>query len=156
MPSAARNTNLPGESAFAKYLTEALENAEVHAGFEDSQALNSLVDELVALRKYLGLSQTDVAREMGVKQPTVSGFENEGSDPRISTLQRYARAVDGKIEFRLVSNCEDGFSGRVKSYASAESNVRTHVSTKSTALDLRFCGSDSYADSKRSDFALAS
>ena len=60
---------------------------------EDISALQEVLDRLIEMRREAKLSQKDLARRMGVKQPTVSQFETESSDPRISTLQRYARAV---------------------------------------------------------------
>ncbi len=38
---------------------------------------------------------------MGVRQPTVSGFEKGSSDPRLSTVQRYARALDARVRLVL-------------------------------------------------------
>jgi transcriptional regulator with XRE-family HTH domain len=73
------------------------------AAVSDANALQSLLDELVALRRALGMTQTDVAHRMGVRQPTVSQFETESSDPRISTLQRYARAVHSRVVLNVVS-----------------------------------------------------
>lgn len=62
-----------------------------------------LVLRLVKARKDAGLTQTEVAQMMGVSQPTVSEFERcLGDDgPRIATIQRYARAVDMKITWRI-------------------------------------------------------
>lgn len=82
------------KSNFEEFLARALENPETRAAFEDSQSRNRLVDALVRMRHRLGMTQTEVAKQMGVKQPTVSGFETEGSDPRLSTIQRYARSVN--------------------------------------------------------------
>jgi transcriptional regulator with XRE-family HTH domain len=62
-----------------------------------------LVLRLVKARKEAGLTQIEVAQMMGVSQPTVSEFERcLGDDgPRIATIQRYARAVDMRITWRI-------------------------------------------------------
>ncbi|WP_332643281.1 helix-turn-helix domain-containing protein [Aeromicrobium sp.] len=73
-------------------------DAEHVAARQDVRDRFALVDALVDCRHARGLSQREVAERMGVKQPTVSGFENEGSDPRLSTIQRYARAVDCRVK----------------------------------------------------------
>ncbi|CAN5623018.1 type II toxin-antitoxin system antitoxin HigA [soil metagenome] len=88
-------------SAFDEYLAERLQNPAVRAGFEDQSVTERLIDQLVGFRKALGLTQTEVAKRMGVGQSTVSGFETETSDPRISTLQRYARAVEARLEAKI-------------------------------------------------------
>lgn len=76
--------------------------------YEDAERLHEIIDKLVKLRKALRLNQTEVARRMGVRQPTVSGFETEGSDPRLSTLQRYARAVEAalRVDLELPADCD--------------------------------------------------
>lgn len=107
--SGVRNTDmgLPAfdssafEDEFAPYLEQATENPEVRAAYEDGLETHKILDSLVALRRALRLTQTAVARRMGVKQPAVSEFENEASDPRLSTIQRYARAVEGRIRIVL-------------------------------------------------------
>ena len=89
------------EDEFGPYLDEAKQDPAFRAAFEDAEELHKILDSLVELRRTLGLSQTVVAERMGVRQPTVSGFETEGSDPRLSTLQRYARAVKARLRLIL-------------------------------------------------------
>lgn len=109
---------------FDAFLARALENPEVRAEFEDAQARNALVDTLVRLRRRLRLTQTQIAKRMGVKQPTISGFETEGSDPRLSTLQRYARAVDAALVWALVPKRE---GARPEFYHHPDIQVRMDV-----------------------------
>lgn len=52
-----------------------------------------LIDSLVVLRKKNGLSQTDVALEMGVGQSVVAEIESGKIDVRYTTLDRYVSAV---------------------------------------------------------------
>lgn len=98
------STSAPKNSSFNDFLSRALEDSETRAAYEDSQTRHRAIDMLIRLRNRLGLTQTEVANEMGVKQPTVSGFETEGSDPRLSTLQRYARAVDASLWVHVLPN----------------------------------------------------
>lgn len=68
---------------------------------DDYRAREGLIDELVERRKLLRVSQAEVASRMGVGQSTISEFENEATDPRLSTLQRYARALDAHVSVSL-------------------------------------------------------
>jgi len=52
-----------------------------------------LIDSLVVLRKKNGLSQADVARDMGVGQSVVAEIESGQIDVRYTTLDRYVSAV---------------------------------------------------------------
>jgi transcriptional regulator with XRE-family HTH domain len=60
-------------------------------------AIRELIDELLRLRRESGLTQDDIAEATGMKQQRVSYFEQRSQDPRLSTLLRYARAVDCTI-----------------------------------------------------------
>ena len=61
-----------------------------------------VVDHLIARRKSEGLSQQEVASRMGVGQSTVSEFESKKHTPRLSTLVRYANAVDLSISIDVL------------------------------------------------------
>ena len=88
-------------SDFEKFLEVVLEDPAVRASFEDAATRHSVIDTLIRQRKTLGLSQAEVAKRMGVGQSTVAGFEKEMSDPRLSTLQRYARAVGASLSVEV-------------------------------------------------------
>ena len=72
---------------------------EIVQATEDVLAQHELLDELVAIRKSLGLSLRDVAERMGDYPATVRAIESEDSDPRLEELQRYARAIGCRITF---------------------------------------------------------
>ena len=110
-----KKVTLPPDG-FTAYLSDAKNNPEFRAAYEDAQELQRLIDGLVKCRKALHLSQTEVAERMGVRQPTVSGFETERSDPRLSTLQRYARAVEARLRIRMEmpAHCDWVSQTRVK------------------------------------------
>jgi transcriptional regulator with XRE-family HTH domain len=90
------------EDELETYLTEARQDPVFRTAYEDVEERHSIIDKLVGLRRFHRLSQGVVAARMGVRQPTVSGFETEDSDPRLSTLQRYARAVEARLRLVLV------------------------------------------------------
>jgi transcriptional regulator with XRE-family HTH domain len=49
------------------------------------------------LRKMSGKSQRELAKTLGIKQPSLSKLEQQ-SDMQISTLQRIVRALGGELE----------------------------------------------------------
>ena len=55
---------------------------------------------LTRLREEMGLTQTQMAELLSVKQASISQIENR-SDPRLSTLRRYVRALGGCLEVRV-------------------------------------------------------
>jgi DNA-binding XRE family transcriptional regulator len=65
------------------------------AAVERSRAI---LKELVEAREQAGLTQADVARSMGTSQPAVARLERGESDPRLSTVERYADVVGWRLE----------------------------------------------------------
>lgn len=61
-----------------------------------------LLQSLAERRKKLGLSQTAVAARMGTSQSALARLEGGESDPRISTVERYALAVGQELAHRRV------------------------------------------------------
>ncbi|QWF80080.1 XRE family transcriptional regulator [Amycolatopsis sp. CA-230715] len=61
---------------------------------------------LSELRERVGLSQTQVAERMGVKQPRVSAIEKgDPAQMEVETLQRYIAALGGRL--RVVAGFGD-------------------------------------------------
>jgi transcriptional regulator with XRE-family HTH domain len=74
----------------------------VFPGFREmARRRQGLVAALVARRRALGLSQTEVAARMGTSQSAVARFESGSGDVRITTLERYAVAVGRQIDWQL-------------------------------------------------------
>jgi transcriptional regulator with XRE-family HTH domain len=67
---------------------------------------SELVDRLVEERQAMGLSQTEVAARMGTSQSAVARLERGDSDVRLSTLQRYAAALDRQVGFGIAERGE--------------------------------------------------
>jgi predicted transcriptional regulator len=71
-------------------------------GFAEMAARRrALAEELVERRIALGLSQTEVAARMGTSQSAVARLETGEADVRLSTLERYAAAVEDVLDLRL-------------------------------------------------------
>ena len=63
-----------------------------------------VVDALVRRRQRLGLSQTTVAARMGTSQSAVARLETGRGDPRLSTLTRYAAALDTSVSYAVAED----------------------------------------------------
>ena len=61
-----------------------------------------LLRRLAEVRKELNLTQTAVAARMGTSQSALARIERAESDPRISTVERYALAIGQELEVREV------------------------------------------------------
>ena len=68
----------------------------------DANAVRNLLAELARQREEQGLTQSEVARQMGTSQPYIARLEAAQVDPRLSTLLRYAAVVAGGIAVAAV------------------------------------------------------
>lgn len=75
----------------------------VHLAEQDER----LIEQLIEHRKARGLKQKDVAAIIGRNPSVISTFESLGSDPRLSTIRRYALAVGVSVG-HLVEDAEYG------------------------------------------------
>lgn len=113
------------EATFDAYLEGQLEDPAFRAAFEDARRRQGVIDTLVNLRKLARVTQRRLAERMGVGQSTVSGFETEGADPRLSTLQRYARAAGGEVRVVVsVPTVCDWVESSSSVYSAQEAGVR--------------------------------
>lgn len=67
-------------------------------------------DRMTGAREAAGLSQTDLARRMGVKVKTVRAWENDQSEPRANKLQMLAGMLGVSIMW-LLTGRGDGLEG---------------------------------------------
>jgi predicted transcriptional regulator len=85
---------------------KALENPAVKAEYEriEREEMPAL-DAILKARKETGMSQSDVAKAMGVSSAVVSRLESAlitgKHSPSIATLRRYAAAMGKRLEFRF-------------------------------------------------------
>lgn len=84
----------------------ALERADVKAEFERLEEEFGVLDEFLKARAEAGVTQAEVARRIGTTQSAVARLESGSGkhSPSIATLQRYARALGCRLEFRLVKD----------------------------------------------------
>lgn len=108
-----------------------------------------LLDQLIQMRIDKGLSQTEVGRRMGVSQPTVASFEAQ-RDPKLSTIRRYAHAVEALVSHTVESDEGQPSIGLAKGWSVLSGQVEVirmpkpnHIAVLGNAIE-----------SKRTDFAL--
>ena len=62
----------------------------------------ALASQLIEARKKAHLTQDEVAKRMGTTQSVVARLESGHPLPSLRSLKRYAQAVNGKVEVRVV------------------------------------------------------
>lgn len=61
----------------------------------------ALQDQLLDFREAQGVSQSQLAAELGVSQPMVSKIENSNTEIQIATLISYAAAMGLSVKFEI-------------------------------------------------------
>lgn len=73
------------------------ESAAVLLASANAEQDYGMLYRLIQIRVDRGLTQTDVARKLGVSQQAISQFESMDSNPALSTIRSYALAVGATI-----------------------------------------------------------
>lgn len=68
---------------------------------EDIDGLIDFVMLLRNTRRSEGVTQVQIAERLNTTQSSISEFERIGGDPRIQSLQRYARAMGYRVRLEL-------------------------------------------------------
>ena len=89
----AANPNHDEPDDLDLFIAQQSDDLGFQAALEDAQLRSRLLQSCLTRRRELGLTQTSVAQAMGTTQSAVSDLEAGGTDARLSTLQRYARAL---------------------------------------------------------------
>lgn len=64
---------------------------------EEIETISKLVSVIIERRIEMGLSQRDLAKLSGVKQPAIARLETLGSIPRLDTLVKILKVLELKI-----------------------------------------------------------
>lgn len=95
-------------------------------------ARDHLLEDLVSFRKQHNLSQQTVAERMGVSQPTVAAFERYDANPTVSSIIRYAMAVEALLEIKVIDDCDEGVPATWQMTGAAQTTVRVPTPTRKT------------------------
>jgi DNA-binding XRE family transcriptional regulator len=89
-------------SDIKRYIKERSEkDAEFAEGFEAGYANFKIGVMLRQAREAAGMTQEEVAQRLRTTKSAISRIENHAEDIRLSTLNRYARAVGANLQIRL-------------------------------------------------------
>lgn len=82
-----------------QYVHEQIEGDVEFAGhLEQARAEVQLAIAIAQLRERRGMSQRDLARETGIKQPQIARLEKGDQLPTLDTLWRLLSALDARME----------------------------------------------------------
>ncbi|GIG63662.1 hypothetical protein Lfu02_80340 [Longispora fulva] len=127
--------------------SQALADAERRAdpafaeGETDAKILLDLLRTFAAVRKKRGLSQAEIAQQMGTTQSAVSDMERGVVEPRLSTLLKYARILACRLGLELSEKKQ--FGARIT--ATVHFNSGVHISESYRDRHLPYGEPETYA-----------
>lgn len=74
-----------------------LQNKEYRKVYEQMKPKYELANSLIEIRLKQKLSQKDLARKIGTKQPVISRLETMSAEPTLSLLNKISKALDVKL-----------------------------------------------------------
>jgi DNA-binding XRE family transcriptional regulator len=85
-------------SDLQEYIAERGERDPAFALNYDSEYENFRIGALLKQARIAkGMTQEEVARRLNTKTPAISRIENHAEDIRLSTIEKYAKALDRKV-----------------------------------------------------------
>jgi HTH-type transcriptional regulator / antitoxin HipB len=77
-------------------------DGEFADGFEAGYANFKVGVLLKQARERAGMTQDEVARKLRTKKSSISRIENHAEDIRLSTIQRYAKALGKRVKVEII------------------------------------------------------
>ena len=87
---------------FEEFEGELLRDPEIRKEYESLKPKYEMIQSLIKRRNYLRMSQSQLARTVGTKQPAISRLERgEFNNVTLSTLIKVAHALDLDLDISL-------------------------------------------------------
>jgi ribosome-binding protein aMBF1 (putative translation factor) len=91
---------------FEEVLRDALKNPEFRQEWETSEAQYRLIETLISERLKRDLSQRELAKKAGIKQPSLARIESGSVMPSLQVLAKLAKALGTKLQISFEANGE--------------------------------------------------
>src|ERR1700750_1834194 len=85
------------------FITEASADPVFEAALDQARQRRVILLELGGRRKAAGLSRSVVAGRMGTSEAAVARLESGATDPRWSSVERFAAAIGVRLDIHLVA-----------------------------------------------------
>ncbi|NQT72367.1 MAG: helix-turn-helix transcriptional regulator [Chloroflexi bacterium] len=93
-------------TVYDEFEASLLENPEIRKEYEALKPKYEMIQKLIERRNKLNMSQTQLAKIIGTKQPAISRLERGDYNTTLGTLFKVASALDMDLEISLKANGE--------------------------------------------------
>ena len=102
-----------------QWLAEEMQDEEFRLLWNKREAAYRVARMIIHLRKAKGLSQTEVARRAGLKQPAIARLEAGAVKPSLDTIQRVVQALGKDVEIKIIPQSSRTTRPKIKQSAGA-------------------------------------
>lgn len=107
-------THNPRGVDFETVLAAHMQDAKFKRAYDELEPEFELVRQLIDLRLQNNISQSELARRVGVKQPSIARLEGRGKSKDLAFLGRVAKALNARLEIKLVPLQKKGLDARAR------------------------------------------
>lgn len=93
--------NKPRTIPFEKIQREWMKDPEFRREYEKLEPEFQIARALIDARIKKNMTQAEIAKKAGTKQPVISRLEGAQGSPSLSLIKRIAQALDVRLVFRL-------------------------------------------------------
>lgn len=90
--------SVPLETVMAKHM----KNPAFRRAYDELEPEFAIIRQIIDLRLRRKMTQTELARRAGTPQPSIARLESRGQVKNLDYLQRIAKALNARVEVRLV------------------------------------------------------
>ncbi|MBI2850304.1 MAG: helix-turn-helix transcriptional regulator [Chloroflexi bacterium] len=105
------------ETSFEEFKAELMKDPEFRKEYETLEPQYAMIGALISRRNELKLSQTQLARMVGMQQPAISRLEGGGFNTTVATLFKVADALDLEVQFKPKASCKKTPRNKAKTVA---------------------------------------
>jgi ribosome-binding protein aMBF1 (putative translation factor) len=95
---------------FEDVLLDALKNPKFRQEWEASEAQYRVIKLIISERLKQDLSQRELARKAGIKQPSLARIESGSVIPSLHILGKLAKALGTQLEISFKANSETSYA----------------------------------------------
>ncbi len=84
------------------FFDEQMKNPGFRRAYEELEPEFAIIKQIIELRIKRQMTQAQLAKRIGTRQPSIARLEARGKTTDLNYLQRVAKALDARVEVRLV------------------------------------------------------
>ena len=85
-----------------EFFSKQMKNPEFRREYEALEPEFAIIRQIIELRIKRKMTQTELAMKIGTRQPSIARLEARGKTTDLNYLQRVAKALNARVEVRLV------------------------------------------------------